>query len=149
MGIYINKKHYQFLLHTLIPIILYNQVWKEMDHVNRIKTDNRKCNLRPASKSSNQRNKSLRTDNLSGFKGVSWYKPTNKWVVKMRLDGKTYCLGYYFDLQYAARIYNTATFLVDPEFSYMNDVNPKFIEEKDWPPALVKFKYRITTVNKC
>lgn len=53
----------------------------EIDHINKNKLDNRRCNLRSATKSQNQFNSRLRVDSSSGVKGVSFLKREKKWRV--------------------------------------------------------------------
>jgi len=68
--------------------------WPEtnLDHINRIKNDNRIKNLRVASQSLNMHNvKRLATN--SGFVGVSWDSYRNKWVSRIKVDYKTKFLG--------------------------------------------------------
>jgi hypothetical protein len=48
--------------------------------------DNRRSNLRIASRSSNMANTGLRSTNSSGFKGVSWDRARNKWHAKIKVD---------------------------------------------------------------
>lgn len=45
-----------------------------VDHNNRNTLDNRKSNLKNASKSENNRNHKLRKDSTSGISGVNWDK---------------------------------------------------------------------------
>lgn len=66
-----------------------------VDHINLTKSDNRWCNLRPASSSQNQMNTSGRPNNTSGFKGVSWHPREERWRADIRVDGKKKCLGYF------------------------------------------------------
>jgi hypothetical protein len=40
----------------------------------------------------------MRVDNKSGFTGVHWYKPYNKWVAKVKVSGKAEHLGYFKDI---------------------------------------------------
>lgn len=54
-----------------------------IDHVNQDKTDNRICNLRLASKSSNARNMKMNCTNTSGVTGVHWWKTRGKWVASI------------------------------------------------------------------
>src|ERR1700724_777328 len=51
----------------------------ETDHRNGDKTDNRFCNLRPATKAENGRNRAIYKSNTSGFKGVTWDASSRKW----------------------------------------------------------------------
>ena len=56
----------------------------EIDHINRVKTDNRICNLRDVSSSKNSENTKLRSDNKSGIKGVVWCKADKRWHVYLK-----------------------------------------------------------------
>ena len=51
----------------------------EIDHINRIKTDNRKENLRYADRSLNCSNIGIQRNNTSGQTGVSFCKLKQKW----------------------------------------------------------------------
>ncbi|MEG7750695.1 HNH endonuclease, partial [Listeria monocytogenes] len=51
----------------------------EVDHIDGNGLDNRRANLRVASKTQNVRNQRIRQDNTSSFKGVSWSKRRQKW----------------------------------------------------------------------
>lgn len=62
--------------------MLYNEDPIEIDHDNRIRTDNRKVNLVAATPSSNSKNRSKRSDNTSGFTGVHHLK-TGKWQARI------------------------------------------------------------------
>jgi hypothetical protein len=65
----------------------------EADHENLNKADNRFSNLREATKSQNATNRTKRSDNTSGFKGVSYQKQIKKWVAQATLDGTHYHFG--------------------------------------------------------
>lgn len=53
---------------------LHYKEWpdKQIDHINRVRTDNRICNLRCVTSLENQRNRSIYTTNKSGHPGV-WF----------------------------------------------------------------------------
>lgn len=59
-----------------------------VDHINRDKTDNRKKNLRSATKSENAMNINRRIDNKSGIIGVGWSENTSKWYVSVQVKNK-------------------------------------------------------------
>lgn len=60
----------------------------EIDHINRIKTDNRLVNLREADRALNCRNRGLLRNNTSGVSGVYLEKSSGLWVVEV--NGKRY-----------------------------------------------------------
>jgi hypothetical protein len=73
-------------------------IWppNEIDHINRVRTDNRLENIRLATKAENAQNRKTRTDNSSGMTGVSWHKRDKKWRVYI---GKGKYLGYFDALE--------------------------------------------------
>ncbi len=56
----------------------------EIDHINRDKKDNRKSNLRFATRGLNTINRGLRKDNKSGVVGVSYSKKSGRWQVRVQ-----------------------------------------------------------------
>ena len=60
-----------------------------VDHINRDKLDNRLCNLRYADRTDQIINQKIRSDNTSGYKGVSFSNKDCKWVSSMTKKGKT------------------------------------------------------------
>lgn len=73
----------------------------EIDHINRIQSDNRICNLRDSKRSENQRNRSMARNNTSGVTGVHYNKKEGKWHALVRVDGKKLHVGYFSDLSAA------------------------------------------------
>ena len=71
----------------------------ETDHINRNKLDNRKENLRIASKNLNSINRGLRKDNTSGYKGVGWEKRRKKWYASIMINQKSKTLGCFNNIQ--------------------------------------------------
>lgn len=64
-------------------------IWPiEVDHVNHNRIDNRWANLRPASRRTNGKNCSLRTNNSSGICGVYYDKCRDKWVAEIMVNQK-------------------------------------------------------------
>lgn len=75
----------------------------EIDHINKIRDDNRWCNLREVSRSCNMRNSSIRKDNVSGVTGVSFDKKRKKWRVRITNNKKEIFIGYFKNLHDAVR----------------------------------------------
>jgi hypothetical protein len=74
-----------------------------IDHINRIKSDNRIENLRlcPNGQSDNLQNLSVSKNNKSGKTGVTWHKRKRKWMSQIIVSRKNIFLGYYDDLEEA------------------------------------------------
>jgi hypothetical protein len=93
-----------YLAHRLAWLYVYGEFPKnQIDHINRIKTDNRIVNLRDVDNSTNQLNIGIRKHNSSGVTGVMRDTRKNKWVVQIIFDNKRYYLGQ-FDLISEAKI---------------------------------------------
>lgn len=58
--------------HRLAFIWMLGEAPDEVDHRNRIRSDNRWANLRPATNAQNVRNSKVRCDNILGVRGVSF-----------------------------------------------------------------------------
>ncbi len=65
----------------------------EVDHINRIKDDNRWVNLRHVSHQCNLRNISIRKNNTSGATGIYFDKHNNKFMARIMVNRKTIHLG--------------------------------------------------------
>jgi hypothetical protein len=78
----------------------------QIDHGNRITSDNRPCNLSDVSQSINQRNRSKKANNTSGVTGVYWVERDKRWVAKINREPRErITLGYFtsFDAAVLAR----------------------------------------------
>jgi hypothetical protein len=76
----------------------------EADHINGDGLDNRRANLRPATREQNARNTRLRVDNSTGFRGV--YRLPNRakpWVGRVKDDGRVVCTRYFRTAAEASR----------------------------------------------
>lgn len=74
-----------------------------VDHVNGNGLDNRRQNLRIATKGQNSMNSRRRKTNISGFIGVCWCRQTNRWRAEITRGGTTYWLGRFDTKEEAAR----------------------------------------------
>jgi len=92
--------------------------WGYVDHVNGNGLDNRRENLRPADDSKNAMNRRMRSDNTSGFKGVSRHRL--KWRAEIRVSGQLINLGTFATPQEAARAYDAAAAHYFKEFARPN-----------------------------
>jgi HNH endonuclease/AP2 domain len=95
----------------------------DVDHKNGDKLDNRKANLRLATRSQNNYNKGVQSNSSSGFKGVSWSKQRNKWRARIHVDKKEINLGFFEYQIDAAFAYNEAAIKYHGEFAKLNEFN--------------------------
>lgn len=93
-----------------------------VDHINGNGLDNRRSNLRPATRSQNQWNRGALATNTSGYKGVCLYKPTGMWQAQITSSGKVYYLGRYSDAEDAARAYNNAAVALHGSRARLNEI---------------------------
>jgi len=87
----INKKFY--LLHRLAWLYINGYFPEEIDHDNRIKDDNRACNLVESTRLQNSKNRSLSSNNTSGHHGVR--EQDGRFVAKIDNNGKSEHIGSY------------------------------------------------------
>lgn len=85
-------------------------------HGHATRNDNRKCNLRVATRQENLRNKTLMSTNKSGFIGVSFRKNSNKWRAYINVDKDSQrSLGHYETFTEAVKA------RIEGELKYFND----------------------------
>ena len=86
-----------FKIHRLIGLyfIPNPENLREIDHIDRNKTNNSISNLRWISHSNNNRNKPKKQNISSKFKGVSFYKGIGKYVARIKINNKNKYIGYY------------------------------------------------------
>jgi hypothetical protein len=84
-----------------VAFLLMTGSWPQdaVDHINGDKSDNRFCNLRQVTNAQNLQNSKLSKKNISGFKGVSWYKRGQKWQSSICANSKRYFLGYFDNIE--------------------------------------------------
>ncbi len=91
----------------------------EVDHINHDGLDNRRCNLRLATRANN-------CHNQRSFKGSSKYKGVwrvgEKWAACIRVDGRSKRLGTFVSEKEAALAYNQAAREHYGEFAKLNEI---------------------------
>lgn len=100
-----------------------------VDHINGNKLDNRRSNLRVVTVSENLYNTSIRSDNTSGYKGVSFVKDCrHKWEARIHKNGKKRVLGYFDTPEDAARMYNFWAIQLFGEYARLNKICGKKVK---------------------
>ena len=110
-----------YLAHRLVWSIVHGEDPSFIvDHINKDRQDNRAENLRLCKNEAfdNRQNMGKYSNNTSGEKGVSWYKPSKKWVAYIRVNKVLISLGYHSTLEAAAKARREA------ELQYFKFVNP-------------------------
>jgi hypothetical protein len=117
--IHLNKKR--------IPVVMHRLLVKcdgyIIDHISGDGLDNRKCNIRVCNRSENPINRRVNINNLSGYKGVSWFKPEQKWRAQIQYRKIVYHLGCFIDPIDAAIAYNEAALKYHGEFANLNKID--------------------------
>jgi hypothetical protein len=90
----------------------------QVDHRNQNRIDNRRLNLRLATRSQNQANKGVPVNNTSQYKGVTFN--TGRWEARIRYQGKRLYLGRFTNPLDAAMIYDAASRLLYQDFAGCN-----------------------------
>ena len=83
----------EVLAHRLAWFFVYGKQPASIDHINRIKSDNRIDNLRPATASQNQCNRGVQSNSSSGVCGVARNTRDTAWQAYIKLNGKRKHLG--------------------------------------------------------
>jgi len=94
-----------------------------VDHINGDSLDCRRANMRICTNVENVRNSRKRSDNTSGYKGVSIDKETRlkkRWRAYINYKGKRMCLGRHMTKEDAAKAYNVAAKKYFGEFARLN-----------------------------
>lgn len=90
----------------------------EVDHINMNGLDNRKCNLRLATKSQQRINQYKQQGTTSKYRGVC--RARNKWVAGIKVNGSRYRLGTFDSEEEAARKYDEKARLLYGKFGRFN-----------------------------
>lgn len=93
---------------------------EKVDHIDGNRLNNQKENLRPASKAQNSMNRGPQSNSTTGYKGVYYSKQTMKYQAKINYYGICRHLGFFTDLEEAARAYDKAAKIFHGQFAYQN-----------------------------
>lgn len=88
---------------------------RQVDHINRNRLDNRRCNLRICTKDENSRNRTMHSNNLLGVKGVSAHG--NKFRSEIQINKRRIYLGLHPTVELAKEFYDLAAQMIHGEFA--------------------------------
>lgn len=92
-----------------------------VDHINRNRLDNRKANLRAATREENTWNrKFVKKGSKTRYTGIHWNKKVKKWNVRLRVEGRRKSFGYYADEVEAAKVYDRVARKYRREYAVLN-----------------------------
>jgi hypothetical protein len=89
------------LAHRIIFVILYGSCPENIDHINGIPNDNRLVNIRASTIRLNARNRTLSSSNTSGHAGVIWVEKRQRFMPRIKINGKLHYLGSHKELEHA------------------------------------------------
>lgn len=107
-------------------MLLHREIAKRMglaidgamvDHIDGDSLNNRRSNLRVATRSQNAHNSAKRRTNKSGHKGVHWSAGNRRWYVSIRLHGKSRHIGGFHQIEDAVAAYAAAAKELHGEFA--------------------------------
>lgn len=106
---------------------------QSIDHIDCNRLNNCRNNLRIATRSQNNFNQKIRSNNTSNYKGVSWCKQAGKWRVRIYIDKKEKHVGFFDCPIKGAIAYDIRAFEEYGEFAHFNfpDKIKQSISEKN------------------
>lgn len=107
-------------------------------HLNDDGLDNRRINLRLASRSQKGANHNRSRNNTSGYKGVYWHQRAGKWAAHIKHNYKAIHLGLFVSKEEAATAYDTAALHYFSRFAKTNStmMNPASPTKPDKQPII-------------
>lgn len=113
-----------YLAHRLVWLYVHGDFPEDqIDHINRIKDDNRLVNLRACTRSENLANQGKNANNSSGHKGVCWHRAEKKWRATIGFEGRLVQLGQFSNKEDAARAYNEKASELFGDFACLNEIS--------------------------
>lgn len=120
------RSHYAFRRQNETTILLHRFIMNvptgmEIDHRDGVGWDCRRFNLRICTHGQNQHNYTkCSRPTTSAFKGVTWDRNRNKWMSKIKLNGKSIFLGRFESEIDAARRYDSSALELFGDFARLN-----------------------------
>ena len=98
------------------------EINKQVDHINRNKSDNQKFNIRMATATQNCMNRGKQINSTTNYKGIIFEKRSKKnpWVARIPINGKLTHIGAYPTVIKAARAYDDKAKELYGEFAGLN-----------------------------
>jgi len=92
-------KRKTFKVHRMVYLLCKGHLPNMLDHINRVRHDNRIENLRRTASFENSWNRDISPLNTSGVKGVIWSKDHKKWMARITCKKKRIFVGYFDDIK--------------------------------------------------
>lgn len=114
VGGYARADGYRYVRYEGKPVGAHRLAWKimtgnwpaeQIDHINRVRDDNRWPNLRLANRSQNRQNTAVGLRNTSGLKGAFFHKPSGRWHAGICVNGRNKYLGHFDSAEAAHEAY--------------------------------------------
>lgn len=127
-------KQFFILMHRQIMGVTERMV--NVDHIFGNGLNNQRSNLRTCTHKQNLMNRAGNPKSTSKFKGVSWDKQHEKWVVHISVNGKAKHIGRFESEEDAARQFNQHANKYHEDFAWYNEVSPMFPDSEYKAPVL-------------
>lgn len=107
-----------YLTHRM-AFLLETGEWPKgvVDHINRVKTDNRWCNLRLCDHSQSSQNVAVAKNNKSGARGVRYCDKRRRWIAMIMHRGEKHWLGSFKNMADAVKARADASVRLHKEFA--------------------------------
>lgn len=93
-----------YYTHRLAFLYVTGDMPKYVDHINGDRADNRWDNLRVATVTENNRNRTVTKKSQSGVTGVTWNQKQGQWVARITIDRQPINLGSFDNVKEAAKV---------------------------------------------
>jgi hypothetical protein len=98
----------KYYAHRLAWFYMFGKWPREIDHIDRDRTNNRIANLREVTRRQNNLNAKLSCRNKSGVRGVGWFARDGLWRASIYINEKNVNLGHFTTVELAKAARRTA-----------------------------------------